>query len=140
MSILTTFEQHGLAPDLQAYLHLALMGAALALLAAYICRIDKLNWRTHRPASVLLYVANAAAVAMVAAHGWKQNADALDVAVLLCAATLLRASWPRWTGGRPPVDMVRPTFADSPTSPPQAPSARTNGQTGSAFDHPQTLL
>ena len=130
MSLLTTLQQSGVQADLITWLHLCLMGAACALLAAYVCRIDKLNWAKHRPASVLLYAANAAAVAMVAAHAWQERADALDVAVLLCAATLLRASWPRWAGGRPPADMLRPA---SPTSARAAPPA-------GGYDNPQTLL
>lgn len=134
MSLLTTLQQPDVQADLITWLHLCLLGAACALLAAYVCRIDKLNWAKHRPASVLLYAANAAAVAMVAAHAWQERVGVLDVAVLLCAATLLRASWPRWAGGRPPADLLRPSFADSLTSPPQAPSA------GSANDNPQTLL
>lgn len=118
------------------YIHLVLLGAACALLAAYICRIDKLNWRTHRPASVLLYASNAGAVAMVALHAWQSRADALDVAVLLCAATLLRASWPRWANGRPPVDMVRPDRAGATAG------AASSPERGDArgFEHTQTLL
>lgn len=126
-----------LAPDMDDYLHLVLLGAACALLAAYICRIDKLNWRVHRPASVLLYASNAGAVAMVALHAWQARADALDVAVLLCAATLLRASWPRWANGRPPVDMVRPDRRAG-AIPGAASSPEHTGARG--FEHTQTLL
>ena len=74
---------------------------ALATLAAYVCRLDALQWRTHRASIILLHLLGGAS----AAWGLVQAADGAATAgcwlAVGFAASWLWVSWFSWSAGVP---------------------------------------
>ena len=86
---------------MQSPLDILLLLAAFLTFGAYVCRLDSLHWRLHRPAIVGLHVALAIAVAWAGMQGWRGEATPGDWAALASAILWLVASWHRDSHGVP---------------------------------------
>lgn len=72
-----------------------------AVVAAYVCRVDRLSWRWH-PWQMLVHVLGGVAAAWVLAAAGEGRAQAWHAVALVCAAALLVVTY-----GRLPKTVVR---------------------------------
>lgn len=85
---------------------MTLMIASLAALAAYVCRLDALTWREHRPLAVLIHIAGAAACTWVLFEAIGGRARPVDALALVAPVAWIAMSYARWRHG-PPADSRR---------------------------------
>lgn len=78
---------------MQSPLDILLLLAAFLTFGAYVCRLDALHWREHRPAVVGLHVALAIAVAWAGIQGWRGQATPGDWSAVAAAILWLATSW-----------------------------------------------
>lgn len=85
--------------------------AALATLGGYVCRIDAMSWRDHRPGPILLHLALGVCSAWVLTQAAQGRASWPEVFGLALSAGWLALSFSDWRNGPPAqVTKDRPAF------------------------------
>lgn len=79
-----------------------MLPAALAGLAACVCRLDALRVGRHSMVVIVLHAALGIACIFAAYHAWNGATDAQDVASTLAALAWIGLSMPTWGKGRVP--------------------------------------
>lgn len=79
-----------------------MLPAALAGLAACVCRLDALRIGRHSPVVIVLHAALGIACIFAAYHAWNGVTDAQDVASTLAALAWIFMSMPTWGQGSVP--------------------------------------
>lgn len=79
----------------------AVFMAALGALFAYLCRLDALHVRRHKPAVIVMHMAWAVACGAAAGRSWAGDAGLIDAAAVIGAVTWIWISWTTWQGRVP---------------------------------------
>lgn len=86
--------------------NLPLMISAIAIVGAYVCRLDALNVSKHRLSYILLHVLHAIAAGYVGLRAATDMADHDAWLVLSVSMIWILASYSRWKDG-PPVEAMK---------------------------------
>lgn len=70
---------------------------ALGVVAAYVCRVDRLTWRRH-PLQMLMHAVGGIVAFWVLAAAAQGQAGPVELAALACCVALLVMTYPRVTG------------------------------------------
>lgn len=79
----------------------AVFVAAIAAVFAYLCRLDALHVRRHKPAVIVMHIAWAVASGCAAGRAWVGSAELIDVAVVVGSLFWIWISLSTWRDGVP---------------------------------------
>ncbi len=82
-------------------MNLIVLTAAVLALGAYVCRMDSLSWRHHRPVVIVVHLAGAIAALVAGDHAVSGTAGWLDVMLLALSGGWLWISFHTWRAGPP---------------------------------------
>lgn len=74
---------------------------AVALVPAYVCRLNLVRFGTHAAPVVLFHLALFLGVLSSGYHGYTGRVDLSDVAAVVAAGAWLLVSWHTWVEGAP---------------------------------------
>ena len=75
--------------------------ASVIALGAYVCRLDALSWREHRPLVVLVHLAGGIGCLWSGYRAFEHESGMLDAVVLGTAIAWLWISFHTWRAGPP---------------------------------------
>ena len=81
---------------------------------AFVCRLDRLSFRQHRPIVIVFNLGLAWITFAAGVHAWEGRADLQDIASVMAGLSWAIMSLPSWTAGVPRY-MLRPGVQEVPS-------------------------